>query len=373
MDEHDIRFMQRALELARKGVGLASPNPTVGCVIVGTGVHSGQIVGEGFHQYDRRDHAEIVALKTAGERARGATAYVTLEPCNTTGRTGPCTQALQKAGIGRVVAATEDPNPATGGRGFEVLRAADITVDAGVCEAEARRLNHGFACWIRNARPFVTLKSAMTLDGQLALPNQGKSKQREWITSEESRVEVQKLRHASDALLTGIGTILADDPLLTDRSGLPRRRRLLRVVLDARLRLSPKSRIVKSADGDLLLFTGASLKSPKAKRLLTAGVELAGARSKLGLLDLRAVLKELGRRQILTVLLEAGPRLNGSALTAQVVDRLFLFYAAKFARHAMVPFSAASKVSKVTFRETSLGRFGPDFAVDALLHDYFDL
>ena len=373
MNEHDIRFMQRALELARKGIGLASPNPTVGCVIVGNGVHGGQIVGEGFHQYDWRDHAEIVALKTAGERARGATAYVTLEPCNTTGRTGPCTQAVLKAGIARVVAATQDPNPKVVGRGFDALRAADVIVDTGLCEGEARRLNHGFACWIRNGRPFVTLKSAMTLDGQLTLPNQGKAKEREWITSDESRVEVQNLRHASDALLTGIGTILADDPLLTDRSSLPRRRRLLRVILDARLRLSPKARIVKSADNDLVVFTGASLKSPKAKKLQDAGVEVANARSKHGLLDLKSILKELGQREILNVLLEAGPRLNGSTLTAELVDRLFLFYAPKLARHTQVPFSVGTDISRVTLREKLLHEFGPDFAVDALLNNYFDL
>jgi len=254
-----------------------------------------------------------------------------------------------------------------------VLRAADVIVDMGVCEGEARRLNHGFACWIRNGRPFVTLKSAMTLDGQLTLPNQGKTNQREWITSEESRAEVQKLRHASDALLTGIGTILADDPLLTDRSGLSRRRRQLRVILDTRLRLSPQARIVKSADDDLLVFTSASLKSPKAKELQGAGVELANARSRHGLLDLKAVLKELGRREILNVLLEAGPRLNGSALKAEFVDRLFLFYSPRLARHAKVPFSVGTDISRVTFREKLLHEFGPDFAVDALLNNYFDL
>jgi diaminohydroxyphosphoribosylaminopyrimidine deaminase / 5-amino-6-(5-phosphoribosylamino)uracil reductase len=373
MNEHDIRFMQRALELARSGIGLASPNPTVGCVLVGNGVRGGQIIGEGFHHYDRRDHAEVVALKTAGEKARGATAYVTLEPCNITSRTGPCTQALLQAGIARVVAATHDPNPEVSGRGFDALRAADVIVDTGVCETEARRLNHGFACCIRQRRPFLTLKSAMTLDGQLTIPNRGKSKQREWITSEESRSEVQKLRHASDAVLTGIGTILADDPLLTDRSGWPRRRRLLRVILDSQLRLPTKSRIVKSVDSDLLVFTAASLKSVKAKKLQDTGVELVNARCKRELLDLKAVLQELGRREILNVLLEAGPRLNGSTLSAELVDRLFLFYAPKLARHPKVPFSTGTNISKLTFREKILGEFGPDFAIDALLHNYFDL
>ena len=372
MNEHDIRFMQRALELARNGIGLASPNPTVGCVIVSGENHKAQIIGEGFHRYDSRDHAEIVALRNAGDRSRGATAYVTLEPCNVTGRTGPCAEALLKAGIVRVVAATQDPNPKVAGRGLEALRAADVIVEVGVCEAEAQRLNYGFACWILTRRPFVTLKSAMTLDGQLALPNQRKSKQREWVTSEESRAEVHKLRHASDALLTGIGTILADDPLLTDRSGLPRRRALLRVILDSTLRLSLKSRIAKSAQNDLLVFTAASAKSAKARSLQQAGVDLVRVSAKRGLLSLLDVFRELGRREILNVLLEAGPRLNGAALSAGLVDRLFLFYAPKLAGHTKAPFSGSTSISELSFRQKIFYEFGSDFAVDALLHNYFD-
>src|SRR2546428_7548585 len=247
--------MQHALALARKGIGLASPNPTVGCVIV----REGQIVGEGFHQYESRDHWESVALKAAGEKARGASSYVTLEPCNHTSRTGPCAEAIIAAGMQRVVAAMDDPNPVNSGRGFERLRAAGIEVFPGFCEDEARRLNEAFAWWIRTKRPFVTLKSALTLDGQLALPGErrkfhGKSLSKHsanWISSEESRAEVHRMRHASDALLTGIGTILADDPLLTDRSGLPRRKPLLRVVVDSTLRLPPKSRVVKTSDDEI--------------------------------------------------------------------------------------------------------------------------
>jgi diaminohydroxyphosphoribosylaminopyrimidine deaminase/5-amino-6-(5-phosphoribosylamino)uracil reductase len=369
MNEHDIRFMQHALALARRGVGLASPNPTVGCVIV----HDGQIVGEGFHQYDWRDHAEIAALKTAGEKARGGTAYVTLEPCNTTGRSGPCTVALLNSGISRVVSATQDPNPMVAGRGLDALRDAGITVEAGVCETEAQRLNHGFACWIRTGRPLVTLKSAMTLDGQLALKNQGASKKRHWITSEESRAEVQKLRHTSDALVTGIGTIRADDPLLTDRSGLRRRRRLLRVILDSKLGLSTKSRLVKSADQDLLVFTSVPLKSAKARKLQAAGAEIVYLPHKRDLLDLKSVFSELGRREILNVLLEAGPRLNGSALAANLVDRFFLFFAPKIASHCNAPLTTGPAIAKLAFREKTLYEFGADFAVDALLHNYFEL
>ena len=372
MNEHDIRFMRRALELAQQGVGLASPNPTVGCVILAGDAQKGQIVGEGFHQYDKRDHAEIVALKRAGEKARGGTAYLTLEPCNFTGRTGPCTAALSSAGVARVVAATHDPNPKVSGRGFDALRAAGVVVDIGVCEADGQRLNHGFACWMRTGRPYVTLKSALTLDGQLALPKQGESRQREWITSEESRAKVQRLRHASDALLTGIGTVLADNPLLSDRSGLPRRRRLLRVVLDSKLRLPPKFRIIKSADKDLLVFTTASPKSHNARKLQDAGVEIVCMPAKRGLLDLKSILRELGRRDILSVLLEAGPGLNSSMLSAQFVDRLFLFYAPKLAGQVTTPFSLGTEACRLAVRETMLYEFGPDFAVDALLHNYFE-
>jgi len=365
--------MEHALALARKGIGLASPNPTVGCVIV----RDGQIVGEGFHQYDLRDHAEIVALKQAGEKARGATLYVTLEPCNHTGRTGPCTEAIVAAGVQRVVAAMEDPNPLNSGRGYDRLRTASVEVLAGVREDEAQRLNEGFAHWIRTKKPFVTLKSAMTLDGQLALPGQrghhhskaGLRRQNDWITSEESRAEVQRMRHASDALLTGLGTIRVDDPLLTDRSGLPRRRKLLRVVLDSGLNLSPRSRIVQSAENDLLVITGGISNKDRKKTLnalARAGVEIVSLRTRIGV-DLEQVLEELGKRDILNVLLEAGPTLNGSALAAKIVQKLFLFYAPKIAGDARVPFAFAPKLNLPPLRNLRTYSFGPDIAVEAYL------
>jgi diaminohydroxyphosphoribosylaminopyrimidine deaminase / 5-amino-6-(5-phosphoribosylamino)uracil reductase len=367
--------MEHALTLARKGVGLASPNPTVGCVIV----REGEIVGEGFHQYDWRDHAEIVALKTAGERARGATMYVTLEPCNHKGRTGPCTEAIIAAGVQRVVAAMEDPNLVNSGRGFERLREAGIEVASGVCEEEARRLNESFACWIRTKKPFVTLKSAMTLDGQLVLPGSSrkfKSKdfkraRREWITSEESRAEVQRMRHASDALLTGIGTIQVDDPLLSDRSGLPRRRRLLRVVLDRLLSLSPYSRIVETADDDVLVFTHEVLSSRRARSLEAAGVELMRVPTRRNVIDLGAVLAELGRREILSVLLEAGPTLNGSALAAGIVHKLFLFYAPKISGETRVPLAQAPNFKFPPLQRTRSYTFGPDFVIEGYLQDVY--
>jgi diaminohydroxyphosphoribosylaminopyrimidine deaminase/5-amino-6-(5-phosphoribosylamino)uracil reductase len=363
VNEHDLHFMEHALDLARKGVGLASPNPTVGCVLV----KDGAIVGDGFHQYAARDHAEIVALKQAGEKARGATLYVTLEPCNHKGRTGPCTEAIINAGISRVVAAMEDPNPRTRGSGFTRLRCAGVEVVTGVLEAEAEKLNEAFACWITTHKPFITLKSALTLDGQLAIPQPRGSKKRAWITSEESRAEVQRLRHASDALLTGIGTILTDDPLLTDRSGLPRRRRLLRVILDAKLRLSPKARIVGTVDNDLLVFTAASVKSPKARKLQDAGVELAPIKARSGKIDLNVVCKELGKREILSVLLEAGPRLNGSALAAGIVRKLVLFYAPKLAGHSSVPFLLSAGATFPSLHIRAFQQFGPDIAIEAYL------
>ncbi|HTQ62407.1 MAG TPA: bifunctional diaminohydroxyphosphoribosylaminopyrimidine deaminase/5-amino-6-(5-phosphoribosylamino)uracil reductase RibD [Candidatus Solibacter sp.] len=375
MDAHATRFMEHALALARKGTGLASPNPMVGCILV----RDGEIVGEGFHQYDWRDHAEIVALKSAGERARGSTMYVTLEPCNHTGRTGPCTEAIIAAGVHRVVAAMEDPNPVNSGRGFDRLRGAGIEVESGACEEEARRLNEAFSCWIRTRKPFVTLKSALTLDGQLALPlernklhkRRSKQKQTNWISSEESRAEVHRMRHAADALLTGIGTIQIDDPLLTDRSGLPRRRPLQRVILDGGLTLSPRARIVQTADDDLLVFTQEHPNTRRLRALEKAGVEVISVNSRMGRLDLEAVLTELGRRESLSVLLEAGPTLNGAALAAGIVHKLFLFYAPKICGESRVPFATTPNLNPSPLQQLRTQAFGSDIAIEAYVHDAY--
>src|SRR5579863_2749684 len=331
----DAVFMDRALELATRAVALASPNPLVGAVLV----RDGRVVGEGFHTYDGIEHAEVIALEAAREFARGATLYINLEPCCHTGRTGPCTQALIAAGVARVAAAMPDPNPAVAGRGFQQLRAAGIEVNTGVREAEARRLNEAFARWIVSRKPLVTLKSALTLDGQLVLPptkrgarKSARTSQKDrWISSPESRAEVQRMRHASDALLTGIGTVLVDDPLLTDRTGLPRRRKLLRVVLDSRLRLPLRSKLVRSADQDVLVFTRAREDSPKWRALRRAGVDVVRLAGGGANPDLRAAIAELGRREILSVLLEAGATLNSAALAAGIVDKMRVFFAPKVA------------------------------------------
>src|SRR5271169_1479784 len=256
MPDHstDEQFLRRALDLARQGIGLASPNPYVGAVIVGT---RGNIVGTGFYTYDGVKHAEVLALEQAGGSARGGTLYINLEPHSHEGRTPPCTDALIAAGIQRVVASMPDPNPKVSGRGFEKLGAAGVHVEVGGLEAEARRLNEAFARYIRHAVPLVTLKSAMTLDGKIAPPPADVTKRSAgipaggWITGAAARANVQQQRHQSDAILVGVGTILADDPLLTDRSGDPRRRPLLRVILDSHLRLPLESRLVQSVGNDV--------------------------------------------------------------------------------------------------------------------------
>jgi diaminohydroxyphosphoribosylaminopyrimidine deaminase / 5-amino-6-(5-phosphoribosylamino)uracil reductase len=358
------RWMQRAIELARRGVGLTSPNPTTGAVIA----RGEEIVGEGFHTYEGRKHAEVVALEAAGEKARGATLYVNLEPCCHTGRTGPCTDAIIASGIKRVVASMEDPNPDVAGRGLQRLRAAGIEVEIGAGEAAARAQHEAFARWITSRIPHVTLKSALTLDGQLALPQSGKRASSTWITSEESRAEVHRMRHASDALITGIGTVLADDPRLTDRSGLARRQPLLRVVVDSKLRLPLRSKIVRTADNDFLVFTTLAENHARARRLRVAGVEVVRVAARTGRVNLAAVLRELGRREITSVILEAGSALNGAALAAGLVDKVVLFYAPQVSGRTDVPF-AASRTKLPPMRIVSLRRFGSDFCVEGIIRD----
>lgn len=362
--------MARALELARQGQALAHPNPAVGAVVV----KGDKIVGEGFHEYDRRDHAEVVALKKAGDKTRGATIYTNLEPCCHVGRTGPCTKAIIAAGIRRVVAAMKDPNPVVAGRGFAELREAGIQVAVGVGEAAARRLNEDFACWMRTGRPLVTLKSALTLDGQIAI----RAGEPTAISGKASREEVQRLRHASDALLTGIGTVLADDPRLTDRTGLPRHRRLLRVVVDSWLRTPLQSELVKSAREDLVIFTIQPADGAKARALKKAGAEVVRIASGSGRVELRDMIRELGKRQIMSVLLEAGSELNGATLEAGIVDKMVLFYSPRVMGTRAVPFARFSErpsprlfPKSPALSNLTLRQFGPDFAVEGYFHDVY--
>jgi diaminohydroxyphosphoribosylaminopyrimidine deaminase/5-amino-6-(5-phosphoribosylamino)uracil reductase len=364
--------MRQALELARATVGLASPNPQVGCVVV----RDGEIVGEGAHFYDEFDHAEVVALRQAGERVRGATAYVTLEPCSHHGRTGPCADVLIAAGVQRVVAATVDPNPVVSGEGIRRLRAAGVEVTVGVLEREAREVNDAFARFIRTGRPLVTLKAAVSADGMLAPALSLRAeRQIHWVTGVEARAEVQEMRHAADAVLTGIGTVLADDPKLTDRSGLLRRRKLLRVVLDSRLRMPLDSHLAQSVDGDVLVFCGAEVSRERAAALEAAGVEFAHVAEQDGRLDLGAVLDVLGERKILSVLLECGSALNGAFLTEGLVDKVVLFRAETVLGEGSVPFAAGS-ASPLELEQSLTGvsrtMFGADVRVSGVLHDAWD-
>ena len=367
--EQDRYWMQRALELARRGIGLCSPNPVVGCVILD---RAGQVVGEGWHEYDLLDHAEVVALREAkqhaGDRVRGGTAYITLEPCNHTGRTPPCTQALIQAGIQRVVAATADPNPNVAGHGIECLRAAGLETITGVCEEEARRLNEGFARWGRHKRPLVLMKVAMSLDGRIA-PPPGVHVLHEpyWITSEAARAAVQPLRWQADAALVGVDTVLADDPLLTDRSGLRRRRPLLRIVLDSALRMPLDCKMVATAQNDLLIFT-VSKDETRRHELELCGARVETLAAEAGRVPLGTVLERLGEEGVLTLLTETGTRLNTALLAAGLVDRVHLFVSPQIMGSDAVP-AFRGMPSFARMGQVEVERYGNDLGVCSLLRD----
>lgn len=310
--------MRRALELAARGLGQVSPSPLVGCVVA----RGEEIVGEGCYLYDGVRHAETLALEQAGARARGATAYVSLEPHAHQGRTPPCTTALVEAGIARVVVPVEDPNPLVSGKGFDDLRAAGLKVEVGLLAAEAARLNEKYIHSLRHGRPFVHLKLACSLDGRISTRT-GDSR---WITGEAARRRVHQLRHEYDAILVGAGTALADDPLLTDRSGLPRRRPLVRVVLDQDLQLSPASRLTHGArESPVLVFASQRARAERAKSLEQCGVEVVRAEG--GECDLRFVLDQLHRRTIQSVFVEGGAHVAGRFLEAGLVDKATFFIA----------------------------------------------
>ena len=371
-EQVDVRYMERALALARATVGLASPNPLVGCVLV----RDGEVIGEGAHRYDEYDHAEIVALKQAAARGlnvANATAYVTLEPCSHHGRTGPCADALIAARVARVVVATIDPNPQVSGQGILRLRAAGVEVVVGVCEREAREINDAFAKFIQTGRPLVTLKAALSVDGMLAPPASLRTETKPfWLTGPEARAEVQQLRHRADAILTGIGTVLADDPALADRTGLARRRRLLRVVLDSALRMPTDSQLGRSANEDVLAICADHVDAPRVALLEAVGVQVMPVAVVKGKLDLGAVLDELGRRKILGVLLECGSALNGTFLRDRLVDKVALFYSQTELGHGALPFATGIPspfLLEQQLRNVTRADFGADACVSGYLLD----
>ncbi|GAB1817394.1 bifunctional diaminohydroxyphosphoribosylaminopyrimidine deaminase/5-amino-6-(5-phosphoribosylamino)uracil reductase RibD [Herbidospora sp. RD11066] len=304
MDDH---FMRRAIDLAARGLGTTSPNPVVGCVIV----KNGSVVGEGFHASAGGPHAEVWALQEAGELAEGATAYVTLEPCDHHGRTGPCSEALLKAGVERVVVAVPDPNPVAAG-GANRLRRAGVVVETGLLRAEAERGNAHWLTSTRKRRPFVTWKFAATLDGRSAAQD-GTS---QWITSPEARADVHRLRGQHDAIMAGIGTVLADDPHLTVR---PQTARPLRVVVDSEGRTPPNAKVLDGA-APTLLAVGVEVPFQNSVRI---------PRGPHGL-DLPALLAELHSRRIVSVFLEGGPTLAGTFLRTGLVDRVVAYLAPAF-------------------------------------------
>jgi diaminohydroxyphosphoribosylaminopyrimidine deaminase/5-amino-6-(5-phosphoribosylamino)uracil reductase len=384
--------MAMALDEARRSIALASPNPCVGAVLVNP---SGQLLAAAHYTYDGVRHAEILALEQAGAAARGATLYLNLEPCSHQGRTGPCAEAVVRSGVRRVVIGMRDPNPLVDGAGVNMLRSAGLEVVEDVLAAECRKLNESFAAYIRTRRPLVTLKAGMTLDGKIAPPpgeaddpailgspitpgppavaTMGTSGG--WITSEEARAHVQQLRHASDSILVGVGTVVADDPLLTDRTGEARRRPLLRVILDSRLRLPLDSRVVKTCHNDVLVFCSFAEEKKKAQ-LEERGVRVEQVRlgGPDGRPDLDHVLTRLGEMEITSVLIEGGALVNWTALVSGIVDKVFLYYAPKIlAGTGSVPFAAGPGFRRMSeaaqVRSITIHRFGEDFAVEGYMRD----
>jgi diaminohydroxyphosphoribosylaminopyrimidine deaminase / 5-amino-6-(5-phosphoribosylamino)uracil reductase len=362
---HD--YMRQALDLARQGLGLTSPNPAVGAVLVG----EGEVVGSGFHTYAGRKHAEVLALEQAGERARDATLYVTLEPCSHQGRTGPCTDAVIASGVRRVVAAMEDPDPRVSGEGFRRLRAAGLEVEIDSASTpEAERLNEPFVRFMRTGLPLVMLKAALTLDGKIAAPDDNRG----WITSEKARAHVQQLRHHSDAILTGIGTVLSDDCLLTDRTGLERSRPLLRIVADSQLRIPLTSRMVESARGDVLVATTSAASAERRRALEARGIKVVTFDGPGGRVNLPALVGYLGRESYLSLMVEAGSKLNWAALESGAADKVFFYYAPKIlggmqSLSVIGGTGRRSRKDALRFRNLRLHQVGAsdEFAVEAYL------
>jgi diaminohydroxyphosphoribosylaminopyrimidine deaminase/5-amino-6-(5-phosphoribosylamino)uracil reductase len=355
--EFDIKMTRRALELASFGIGQVSPSPLVGCVVV---AENGEIAGEGTYIFENVTHAEILALQQAGERAKGATAYVSLEPHAHFGRTKPCTEALINAGIKRVVAPIEDPNPLVSGKGFEQLRQSGIEVITGVLAVEAARLNEKFIHWHRTKRPFVHLKMAMSLDGRISLRGSVSTT----LSGKESFYEVHDLRHQYDAILVGANTAVVDNPSLTDRSGKKRRRKLVRVILDNSLRISPNSQLALTAKETPTIVFTSSEDAEKIADLKGEGVEIIQIAE--GGRNLQGVLRELGKRDIQSVLVEGGTEVAGAFYDAKLIDKVTFFVAplvlgGKNAPAAIGGKGAQSLENAMRLRDLQIIKHGEDF------------
>ncbi|HKY49829.1 MAG TPA: bifunctional diaminohydroxyphosphoribosylaminopyrimidine deaminase/5-amino-6-(5-phosphoribosylamino)uracil reductase RibD [Candidatus Limnocylindria bacterium] len=351
MSDDDTLFMRRALRLAARAAGRTSPNPMVGAVVV----RGDDVVGAGYHHAAGEPHAEVNALAQAGAAARGATLYTTLEPCAHHGRTPPCVDAIVGAGVRRVVAAMRDPDPRTDGKGFRQLRAAGIELEQGVLETEALRLNEGFVSRVRRGRPFVLVKLATTLDGRVSAPG------RRYLVGKRALREVHRLRDRSDAVLVGIGTVLADDPALTVRevSG----RDPLRVVIDTEARTPPSAKIVRAKDPQrTVLFVARDADARRTNKLRDAGVLLTTLPRSDGGLDLGAAMRWLGEHGVNTVLSEAGPRVAGSLVRAGLADRLLVITAPIAGGEG--PPALAGVTGTTDLKNVRVRRLGDDVAIE---------
>lgn len=360
--ESDQRFMRAALSLARRAAGRTSPNPMVGAVVV----RAGRIVGRGYHARAGADHAEVAALRQAGRAARGATLYVSLEPCNHVGRTPPCTRAVIEAGVTRVVTGMADPNPRVAGGGLDALREAGVRVDVAVREEECLRLNEAFVKHVTRGLPFVTLKLAASLDGRIATAT-GDSK---WVTGPEARTYVHRLRNECDAVLVGSGTVLADDPQLTCR--LPGGRDPLRVVLDRRLRTPVGARLVNQREPEkTVLVTGDGVPASRRKRMEDLGIQVWSFPVRQGRISFRRVLRKLARTGVLSVLMEGGGVTASRAIAEKMVDKVLCFYAPKFIGAEGLPMMGDLGIARMRrcprLTDPRARRLGEDILVTAYL------
>ncbi|MDX9785497.1 MAG: bifunctional diaminohydroxyphosphoribosylaminopyrimidine deaminase/5-amino-6-(5-phosphoribosylamino)uracil reductase RibD [Desulfobacterales bacterium] len=363
----DNDYMAMALALAEKGTGYVSPNPLVGAVVVKDGV----VVGKGYHEAVGKAHAEVNALNDAGEKAVGATLYVTLEPCNHTGRTPPCTEKILRSGIKKVVVAMSDPNPRVTGGGIERLRAEGIEVITGVCEARAAKLNESFTKFILTGLPFVVLKCAATLDGRIAT----RTGDAHWVTGPASREFVHRLRHALDGILVGIGTVRADDPSLTTRLENGTGRDPVRIILDSKLSLSETANVLRlKSDSDTIIVCGSEAPDEKVDRLTRQnGVRVLKAPLKENRIDLVALMPLLGGLGMTSLLVEGGARVLASALAAKVADKIMFFYAPKIlGGDDGVPICCGPGPEKmadcVSVQNLEVHRFGEDVMLEGYVY-----
>ena len=360
----DIDYMKTALALAERGRGYASPNPMVGAVIV----KDGQVVGKGWHEHAGGPHAEVNAIAAAGPAARGATLYVTLEPCNHHGRTPPCTEAVIAAGISRVVIAMADPNPNVAGGGADFLAEKGLRVETGLCEAAAKRLNEFFITHTLTRRPFVTLKCAATLDGYIAT----KSGDSKWVTGPTARRQVHRMRHAMDAILVGVGTVKADDPSLTARLDEMEGRNPVRIILDSRLSIPEDAKVLRQhPPSDTVIATGEAVDGQKAARIQATGARVLKLPLCNERVDLSALLDHLGQTGITSLLVEGGGRVSGSFLSEGRVDKICFFYAPKILAGEGIPMCSGPgperMASAVALADMKVTHFGDDILVEGYI------